>query len=206
MINHDLEEILPLQLIREHTKTDDTPSVTDAQLSLYRQDSFEVAEQYTGRSWTGFREYIQTIGALPKPRRGKYLLRLDKAPVDGKVTLYGGSLPQPMVIHAAPGSTLIEVSEFPCYIPFNDCCRSDCDGGGSSGLRAFYNVGVADPKDVPAGILVGCLKLIAWNVNNAGDVIMTTRNVQAFSNSGALQGTNNGAWASGAIEQWRVFR
>lgn len=206
MKGHDLEEILPLQLIREHTKTDDTPSVTDAQLELYRKDSFEVAEQYTGRSWTGFSEYIQNVGSLPKPRRGKYLLKLDKPPVDGKVTLYGGALPRPIIVHTGSGSRLIEVPVFPCYIPFNDCCRGDCDGGGASGLRAFYNVGVADPKDVPAGIIMGCLKLIAWNISNAGDVIMTTRNVQAFSNSGMLQGTNNGAWASGAIEQWRVFR
>lgn len=205
MKNHDLELILPLKLIREHTKTDDTPSVTDDQLMLYRKDSFEVAEQYTGKRWVGFEEHIQEYVRLGNSRRGFHTVRLEKPSTDGKVVLYGGSLANPMHLHTEPGSTILRVPDLPCGIPFNDCCRGNCDDAGY-GMRAIYNVGVRSPEDVPAGIIMGCLRLIAWNVSNAGDVIMTTRNVQAFSNSGALQGTNNGAWASGAIEQWRVFR
>src|SRR5688572_13974020 len=45
---YDLEKLIPISLIREHTKTDDVPAVSDDQLRLYRSASVEAAEQYTG--------------------------------------------------------------------------------------------------------------------------------------------------------------
>ena len=43
----DYEKILPMDLIKAHCKIDDLPGITDMQLELYRDASFEAAETYT---------------------------------------------------------------------------------------------------------------------------------------------------------------
>ena len=44
----DWSERLSIDMIRQHTKTDDVPAVTDDQLKLYRDAAIEAAEMYTG--------------------------------------------------------------------------------------------------------------------------------------------------------------
>jgi hypothetical protein len=39
---------LSIDMIRQHTKTDDIPGVTDDQLLIYRASAVEAAEAYTG--------------------------------------------------------------------------------------------------------------------------------------------------------------
>lgn len=60
----DLEELLPLALIRTHTKTDDVPHVTDEQLSLYRSASFEAAEKYTGLVYSRAKIDLTNMGLI----------------------------------------------------------------------------------------------------------------------------------------------
>lgn len=58
--------------------------------------------------------------------------------------------------------------------------------------------------DETGGILVGILKVVAWNVMNPGDVYMSVRN-SIQSGETALRGTNNTALASGALELWTTY-
>lgn len=201
-----LEDILPLSLVRQHTKTDDTPAVTDELLEFYRQSAFDTAEQYTGRVWTRRENVIQDVP--PDMRKSRVrsetrTIRLKSPATDGRVTFYGGSLSHPYEAFTEPGSYRVRIPNFAEPFMINDCCApTACN---QYGLKASYTTGVANPKDVPAGILLGVLRFIAWNITNAGDITLTVQGKQGFSGA-IVQGTNNGAWASGAIEQWRMFR
>lgn len=205
----NLESLLPLSLIRTHTKTDDVPSVTDEQLTLYRQAAFETCEKYTGRLFTEIRVITETVGA-PRPRNGRlwrrdYRHRLSYRSTDGAVYLYGARGVPPQLIHVAPGSNEIRIPVVHNVLDGNCCLPCGAGQDLNHGMRVMYRAGYDCGKDaVPAGILVGCLKFIAWLIQNPGDEIMTVRNRQSSESTGII-GTNNGAWASGAIEQWRIF-
>ena len=69
---------------------------------------------------------------------------------------------------------------------------------------AAYRAGFASADDVPSGIVLGCLQYIAWVVEHPGDELLTQRN-QIEKSIGGSSGSNNIAWVSGAIEQWRMF-
>jgi hypothetical protein len=79
---------LSLAAIRNHTRTDDTPGVSDAQLELYRSTAAEGASMYTGYLWT--KRNISEPVAVPydKLRFGKdsFVHRL-KHPPNGE-TVY----------------------------------------------------------------------------------------------------------------------
>lgn len=205
----DLESLLPLSLIRTHTKSDDVPNVTDEQLVLYRRAAFEACERYTGRLFTEIKVVTENAAHANRGRmrRDHYKLRLRYRSVDGLIYLYGGAGGRTQVIRAEPGTREIRV---PVVLDVLDGMGACCDPCGSGrnvnhGLQVMYRAGYDCSKDaVPAGILVGCLKFIAWSVQNPGDEILTVRNRQSSESTGII-GTNNGAWASGAIEQWRIY-
>lgn len=205
----DLEQWVPISLIRTHTKTDDVPHVTDEQLALYRQAAFEAAEKYTGWLFTEIKVITESIAAKPGRRwRPTYRHKLRYASADGRVYLYGardgfGSA----VLEIEPGERFIEVpiQHHAVDVSFS-CCNPCSDGRGVNyGMRVTYRAGI-DCKfgGVPASIIAGVLKFIAWSVQNPGDVIMTVRNRESGESTGII-GTNNPAWASGAIEQWRII-
>lgn len=200
----DLEAVLPLELIREHTKTDDTPSVTDAQLSLYRQAAFESCEQYTGMLFTRsqiVRESVQREGHRTRFRTHRRIT-LRYAPLDPVVYLYGGGMLQPLTVNVVPGEKAVRIPVVQEALDASSCCRPCSLGGENFGIMIMYRAGIGNARGVPALIKTGCLKFIAWAVNNPGDTIMTVKNRTSAGEAGIV-GTNNGAWASGAIEDWR---
>lgn len=198
----DLEAVLPIEAIRTHTKTDDVPTVTDAQLALYRAAAFEAAEQYTGRTWSRVRQIEEPLasplrGGLTRPAR--YVL--EHEPADGIVTLSDGRTHQ--VLRVRPGNRRIQVPVM-AWAPDAGCCRP-CDNSVNWGVSAYYLTGHCGKDQIPAGILLGCLKHIAWNVENPGDEINTVGTAQTL-RVRMSEGTNNAAWGSGAIELWRQYR
>lgn len=204
----DLEKYLPLSLIRTHTKTDDVPNVTDGQLQLYRQAAFEAAEKYTGRLFTEVRVITEDVAATAgRRRRPYYVHRLRYATADGKVYLYGSKVSPNMTLDVAPGQREVKIPVLHDAIDVSSCCDPCSTGRGVNfGMKATYRAGIDCERGdgIPAGIITGVLKFIAWMVQNPGDEIMTVRNREAGESSG-IAGTNNGAWASGAIEQWRTY-
>ncbi|WP_139167891.1 hypothetical protein [Bauldia litoralis] len=207
----DLEVFLPIELIREHTKTDDVPQVSDEQLNLYRKAAVEAAEQYTGMVLAGQRTITEPVEALP--RRSKfgfmkpsYRFQMAHPSVDGIVYLYGGSLP-PQQLRIKPGAQVVSIAVDRYVIDLRQCCDPCGQGaaqGVNPGLMIMYKSGFAACEDIPAGIILGCLKFIAFSVMHAGDEILTVRN-RASSAGTALEGTNNVGWASGGIELWRQY-
>lgn len=202
----DLEARLPISLIRTHTKTDDVPHVTDEQLRLYRDAAFEAAELYTGllfRRQRQITEETSTDYSARTLRRGYYTHRLKYPSADGLVYLYG-TRNGTRSFNVEPGERLVRIPVTHWAIDADPCCAPRCSGALNHGQRLMYRAGYSCTDDIPQGIIVGVLKFIAWLITNPGDEIMTVRNRLAGDSAGII-GTNNGAWASGAIEQWRMY-
>lgn len=204
----DLEAIIPMESIRAHTKTQDVRSVTDNQLNLYRAAAIEAAELYTGRILTGAMQVTQpiaTVGGCSTWRK-TIRIRLDHPTMDGLITLQSGlGGVNDQVIQVKPGSRSVTVPNMVEDISGASCCNENSTGNENYGVMATYLTGVTCSEDIPVGIIYGCLKFIAWAVMNAGDEILTIRNRESSSETG-ISGTNDGAWASGAIEHWRMYK
>lgn len=200
----DLEKVLPLALIREHTKTDDTPSVTDTQLTLYRSASFEACELYTGMVFSQARVIREPVASHNNNRgfRRVRSMRLRYAPVDDIAYMYGGGMLQSTPIRVTPGVRKITLPIVQEALDASSCCRPCSAGGENFGMSIMYRTGIASEDSIPALVKVGCLKYIAWAVENPGDVLQSVRGKDSTQGSG-IMGTNNGTWASGALEEWR---
>lgn len=199
-----LEEFLPISIIRDHIKANDIPLVTDDQLVLYRQAAFEAAEQYTGMVWHGVQRWQQDA-SLPEgknPFRQKSILRLDRPVMDGVVTVVGHSGSRTYSV--APGARKVAIDVFSIGMDINTCCSPCQQNSINYGCIAYYNTGITCADQLPGGIRLGMLKFIAWNVENPGDVLMTVKGAESNATTGII-GTNNAAWASGAIEMWRPY-
>lgn len=209
--NLDLERILTISDIRVHTKTDDTPHVTDRQLELYRRAAFEAAEQYTGFLLMQTTQQIEDVKRHHNIARGrhrpyKHTLRYPSA--DGIVHLYGSrdGLGD-RTLSITPGSRSVHIPMIHTAIGTSPCC-DPCGSGRADplnfGLKIMYLAGFRHESDIPAGVILGCLKYIAWSIENPGDALRSVKDT-AQANLGVLQGTNNIAWASGALELWRQY-
>ena len=207
-----LEEIVPIATIRAHTKTNDVPAVTDAQLALYREAAFESAEQYTGLLLRVRRQIIEHVvlptfdathhGAITVRRWVKHRLRWGSA--DGVVWVYGGTHGRlTQRIDVAPGAREVRIPTAFLPVDQDECCRP-CSVR-SNEARVLYNAGFS-PGMIPAGIKIGVLKWIAWTIENPGDVFRAVDDTLSRSSGTALRGTNNTALASGALDQWRQYR
>lgn len=208
------DEIVSLDLIRTHTKTDDVVSVTDEQLSLYRAAAVEAAEQYTGMLLKEQRRVIEPVRLpdLPgsvwsttyrsRPRATKHRLGFPCA--DGRVWMYGGRDADSRLIRITPGAR--EIVFQPGELPANDaaCCGPCGPGLIGHDVKVIYLAGFMDVDAIPAGVKVGILKFIAWSVENPGDVMRTVDGALAR-NDTVLKGSNNVALASGALEMWRQY-
>jgi hypothetical protein len=197
------EEIVSLEAIREHTKTQDIPTVTDGQLERYRKAACESAELYTGLLLT---RNVRQIEIVNPPRR----LTHDMRPIIKHRLEFPAA--EPVVYLTAPGvkqSLPVRVGERTVKIPAHlfsyrmfDCCRPCPTGEGA--MQVLYLAGFTSPEAIPAGIVVGILKYIAWAIENPGDVMRTVENRSSVSDQ-VMKGTNDGAWASGAIDEWRRY-
>src|SRR5262245_58879811 len=103
----DWDAFVSLEMIRQHTKTDDVPSVTDEQLRLYRAAAVEAAEQYTGLLLS---KQITVTEPLAGPRRvrpGKthYRRHLQYPVADGLIYVYGGRMPEENRTFIVPKNT-----------------------------------------------------------------------------------------------------
>jgi hypothetical protein len=204
----DLDAILSLDLIRTHTKTDDVPSVTDEQLRLYRRAAIEAAEQYTGMRIRGAERHVEHIDKTfsAKVRRKGYMTHtLEYPATDGKVLLYGAQHGLgDRVIHVQKGAVEIRIPLIVEAVDVDFCCRPCAPGSMNFGMKITYLAGFRSPEEIPSGVIVGMLKYIAWNITNPGDIVQTVKNRETAGESGIV-GTNNAAWASGAIELWRQY-
>lgn len=208
-IKFDFEKQLSLDLIRVHCKIDDVPSVTNEQLGLYRAAAVEAAEQYTGLLLSGRQTIIEAINRDPPRRFNRsmtYKYTLQHPTVDGVVYLYGGLGGQrAMQLSTAPGSREIHIPIQHGCIDLTPCCDPCATGGSMNfGLRIMYTAGYKDCDCIPAGIILGMLKYIAWSIVNIGDELLSQRNSLKGETSGVV-GSNNTAWASGALELWRQY-
>jgi hypothetical protein len=195
------DNILSIDLIRTHTKTDDVVGVTDEQLRLYRKSSLEAAEQYSGLLINNTVRLTEEV-SLPRDilyyvgRPKKHTLRYQLA--DRRVMIRGmaGNYMREFDI----GTREIYIDPQLPSIDFS--CRNGPNGYNKTTIT--YIAGFAKIDDIPGGIVLGCLKYIAWCVANPGDVLMTVRNTQK-SNNATIIGTNNIPWSSGALELWRQY-
>lgn len=200
-VSGDLEKLLSLKLIRSHTKTDDKPSVTDDLLRLYRNAAIEAAEIYTGAQWSGISVVRQSVDTDARSRNGKVTIRLKHPTIDGRIVVYGKDIITPIQIIANPGDTKVRV---PSVNSILDSCCSPC-GANNFGVNLIYRTGWNCENKLPSGIILGCLKYIAWTIQNSGANLVTMNNKRESSDSG-VAGTNDAVWASGAAEQWNYYR
>jgi hypothetical protein len=202
-----LDALVSIDMIRVHTKTEDIPSVTDEQLTLYRQAAFESAELYTGLLLTRSQRIEEFVN--PPKRdfsdvRKRVVHRLKYAAAEPTVYIYGPGVKTMM--HVEVGSRKVVLpGDIYSHLMF-ECCRPCGESGdlGNASIRIMYLAGYANEKAIPAGIIVGVLKFIAWAVANPGDQMHTVDGRTSLAEN-FLKGSNDGAWASGAIDEWRRY-
>ncbi|TAI61585.1 hypothetical protein [Bradyrhizobium sp. Leo170] len=206
-IEFDWSGRLSLDTIRQHSKTDDVPGVTDEQLRLYRASAIEACERYTGLLLSGQRTVVEPVQGPASARPGKltYRYRLQYPVADGIVYLYGSPDPADnRAFRVLPGSRSIDVPIRKDYINLSNCCDPCATWHLNGGMMIAYKAGYACVDDVPAGIVLGCLQYIAWVIEHPGDELMTQRN-RIEARSVGVDGSNNVAWVSGALETWRIY-
>jgi hypothetical protein len=192
---------LSIQMVREHTKTDDTPGVSDEMLKLYRQASIEAAELYTGMLLSGKKTVTETI-QIPENWSRPYLRHQLRYPVaeDGFAYMYGRSISLKLPVVSGQHSVRIPRMS---HIPDLTNC---CDPCSTSDMMLMYWAGYSCADSVPAGIVLGCLQYIAWVVEHPGDELLAMRNKLDASNAGGgVHGMSNVALISGALETWRQY-
>lgn len=202
----DLEKVLGIRLIREHTKTTDVQQVSDEQLKLYRRASIEACELEIGWKLSGATMYTQPVDFEADMLRGrsKSKVRLDYPAADGVVMVSHTSSDVPAQLNVKQNSDIVFVPLQDRPFDMGSCC-SPCGSQAIGESTLSYNIGFLCVEDIPAGIWVGCLKYIAWSVMNPGDQLKTIKDGSTAEIQG-LTGTNNAVWGSGAGEEWRRYR
>lgn len=206
---YDFDAILPLSIIRSHTKTDDIPSVTDELLELYRDAALMAVQEYTGLRLHS-REIVFEDVRPPNAndrrfyRRRTFTYTLKHPTMDGRIWHYGKKNQKPRLIEVLPGSTNIEIPRD--HDDFGLGCCNPC--GPEPFNRIMYVSGfecLSKLGSHTATLKLGALKYIAHVVMNAGDNVVTTN-----TSGGRSSGTNldsaaaaDPAHASGAVAIWR---
>jgi hypothetical protein len=206
----DWDARLGIEFIRAHAKIDDIPSVLDEQLRLYRSAALESAEHYTGLLLSGQRTVEEAIESPTKvkPNLAYYTHRLQFPVADGYVYLYGGThVADNMVFRVPPGSRKIKVPVRKDMIDLSSCCNPCAPQWAvNGGMLASYRAGYKSVNDVPANVILGVLQFITWCTEHPGDELLTQRNrIETRAGLSGLQGSNNIAMISGAIESWRIL-
>jgi len=203
----DWSEQLSIELIRQHTKTDDVPGVSDEMLELYRRAAVEAAQHYTGAMLTGQVIVTEPIEGPARPKPGKltYKHQLKYPVADGMVHLYGSvNVQGNRVVRITPNTRTVKVPIATGFIDLSNCCDPCSSHHLNAEMMAAYKAGYGCPADVPAGIVLGMLQFIAWIIEHPGDQLLMMRNREDSSTKG-IMGTNNIALASGALETWRQY-
>ena len=204
----DWDARLGIEFIRSHAKIDDVPTVTDDQLRLYRSASMESAQQYTGLLLSGQRTVEEAVEVPSNTRtyRMTYLYRLKYPSADGYVYLYGGNhVNDRTMFRIAPGMRKIRIPIRKDFIDLSNCCDPCSVMNINGGMLISYRAGYKSVQDVPATIVLGMLQFITWCIEHPGDELLTQRNrVETRAGLAGLQGSNNIAMISGALETWRV--
>ena len=207
-MSFDWDARLSMDMIRNHTKTDDVPGVTDAQLKLYRNAAIESAEMYTGLLLSGQKTVTEPIEGPSNLKFGKmtYRVRLKYPVADGYVYLYGGTHPNDnATFMVAPGTRSINVPVKRNAIDLSNCCDPCSQHLPNGGMLVAYKAGFKCADDIPAGIILGLLQFLAWIVEHPGDELLTMRNRLDSRGGAGVYGTNTIALASGALELWRQY-
>jgi hypothetical protein len=203
----DWSEQLSIDLIRQHTKTDDVAGVSDEMLGLYRWAAVEAAEMYTGALLTFQKTVTEPIQGPNRPKPGKltYRHKLQYPVADGLVHLYGSqNVAGNHAIRVPPNTRTIKVPIWTGFIDLSNCCDPCSSHHLNADMMAAYKAGYRCPADVPVGIVLGMLQYVAWILEHPGDILLTVRNKEDNSTKG-LMGSNNIALASGALETWRQY-
>ena len=195
------DEYISIDLIRQHTRTDDVPGVTDEQLRLYRAAAVEAAEFYTGMTLSKQKVFSEVISP-PKIKPGKdyFTVKLQHASSDGIIYIYGNG-EYPEAVQITPNTRKVKLQARFIMLDMSNCCDPCAK---QNGLKVMYLAGFSCAEQVPAGVILGILQFVAWVVEHPGDEVLAMRNTLS-ARGGALIGTNNIALISGALESWRQF-
>jgi len=205
----DWDARLSLEFIRDHSKTADIPSVVDGQLRLYRAAAIESCEEYTGLLLSGQRNVEEPAEGPAKVRSNAthYTHRLQYPSADGYVYLYGGNHPNDNTVFRVPlGTRKIKVPIRKDMIDLSNCCDPCAKWAVNGGMLLSYRAGYKSVEDVPAIVMLGLMQFITWCIEHPGDELLTQRNrVETRAGLAGLQGSNNIAMISGALETWRTI-
>lgn len=202
----DFEKLLPLEVIRQHTKTDDVPSVTDFLLQIYRKSAYEAAEKYTGFLLTGTKQIVEPVNLLNTSsninRRVNHFYHETQYPFGSPIAfMYGQKNRAPVQLQAEVGSSRIKLPMIMDEFGLG-CCNPCAD---KAMAHLLYTAGFGCEEDIPAAIALGALKYIAHVVENAGDIVVATNEAGGSSTgSVGVSSAADPAVASGAISIWRV--
>lgn len=215
---HDLragddEALLPLAVIREHTKTDDVPATTDEMLKVYRRAAIEAAEKYTGLILGGQRQFTEHVditvqghmsylhGGHVFPRYIRHVAKHRFAQPIGY--LYGHRSTGVKQVHLEVGSKIARLPFVMTDFGINSCC--DPCAAPSGTLLFQYAGGASCAEEVPASFRLGALKYIAHVIENPGDNVVVSTAAGSASSDARVTAAANPALASGAIEIWRTM-
>jgi hypothetical protein len=206
----DWDARLGIEFIRSHAKIDDVPSVLDEQILLYRSAAIESAEQYTGLMLLRQRTVSEAVEgpARVRPNATHYTHHLKYPVSDGFVYLYGGThVSDNTVFRVPPGARRIKVPIRTDMIDLSNCCNPCSPKWAvNGGMLVSYRAGYQSVNDVPATVILGILQFLTWCIEHPGDELLTQRNrVETRAGLAGLQGSNNIAMISGALESWRVI-
>lgn len=208
-IAFDWELRLGIEFIREHAKISDIPSTTDNQIRLYRASAIEACQEYTGLLLSGQRTVQEPIESpnKVKPWATHYTFHLKYPVADGYVYLYGGNHIMDNTTFVVPlGTRKIKVPIRKDMFDLTNCCDPCAKWAINGGMLAAYLAGYKSVNDIPASAILGMMQYITWCIEHPGDELMTQRNrVETRAGLAGLQGSNNIAMISGALETWRVM-
>lgn len=196
------EAVLPLDEVLAHARSDDL-ALTDAERNTilrYRAAALRAAEIFTGyrMGWIEVvSEQLPWPSVSPGARTGTLFLPWRTA--DTTVSWWSAD--------GTGGVATVRRWARKLVIPVRDCAPSfDCCGCGAGqdplSIGVSYRAGFACPEDVPAPLLVACMKYVAHLVGNPGDELY---GVGALGDSRQLV-TSDPLKASGAGHIWFMFR
>jgi hypothetical protein len=202
---HDFDEILPIALIRAHTKTDDVETISDAQLLLYRQGAIEAAEAYTGLLLQKQRLITDEIDNPPY-MAGRdepwFWHRTEYAFAESFGWYYGFSARVPVNVRVKIGARRAKLPIVANAFG-HGCCNPELSTGESG--RFMYLAGFSCVSDLPSAFTIGCLKYIAHLVENPGDIVVATTASKRPASGLTVSDPANPVIASGAAEMWRTM-
>lgn len=197
-VSHDMELVLPISMIREHTKTDDVATVSDAQLVLYRKAAVETAEEYTGLLIGSKRPITEPVLQPNVGYQRQTFVHNTRFSFADPLAYYFGLRNMPTTTLQVPVGAQSVILPIMSSAFGMDCCNP-CPTVATMG-QLMYMAGYGCEADIPARFVVGALKYIAHLIENPGDMVRASDRQMT-----GLAG-NNPALASGAIDIWRTIK